>query len=171
MSVAVAANPCRNTTARAINATTATPPQQRCQSNMIAVLGEQQAHGGAKGPPVPQCQGHLLTCGLSTQPQQLLLSNSGDQMQSQHQGNNEHAGGQGAARAATPRPSVGTQAIDTASATPPQQQLQTNIIAGPGEQQARGGGKVPPALQRRGHLLLCGPSTQPLPLLLSNSHN
>ena len=50
-------------------------------------------------------------------------------------------GGQGAARSATPRPSVGVGAIDAASATSPQQQPRPNAIAAPGERRAWGGGK------------------------------
>jgi len=71
--------PCRRTTARAINATTATPPRQWRQSNTIAVPGEEKAQ---------QHQGHLSTRGPSTQ---LLLSNSGDQ--TWHQGGDNKRGG------------------------------------------------------------------------------
>jgi len=46
-----AANPCRRITARAINATTATPPQQRRRSNTTVAPGVDKRTGGARGRP------------------------------------------------------------------------------------------------------------------------
>ncbi len=76
----------------AINTASATPTQQQRQPNAITVPGEQQACEGAEEPLAPQCQGYLLMRGQSSQPLQLLLSNSGNQSQSRHQGNNERVG-------------------------------------------------------------------------------
>ncbi len=66
--------------------------------------------GEGKEPPAPQCQRHMSARGPSTQPLPILLSDSRDQTQSRRQGNKKHPGGQGATRAATPRPSVGARA-------------------------------------------------------------
>jgi len=85
-SIAMVANPSRPTTARAIDAATATPPR-----------------------------------------------NGVDRTRLRRQGNDERAGGrQGAAHAATRRPSVNAWAINKASATPTQRQQGTNAIAAPG---------------------------------------
>ena len=144
-SIAVAANPCCRTTAH-------------CHSSLATALiehdsgaGGTRSARGAKGLPPLQRRGHLLTCGPSTQPLQLLLSDSSNRTQSRCQGNNERTGGRRAARAATPRPSVGAQAIDTASATPPQRQPRPNTNAVPGGQQVGGGDEGPPAQQRSQH--------------------
>ena len=118
----------------------------------------QRCRGGGKGPPAPQRRCHLSTHGPSTQPIPLLLSDSGNQTQSRRQGDNERGGGRGAACAATRlTPPVNAWAIGS-------QTRQRRR----GDDKHVGGGEGPPAPQRRCHLLMRGPSTPPLPLLLSN---
>ena len=104
---------------------------------------------------------------------QFYLSDSHDRTLLRHKGINERAGGAEEPPAPQCQRHLSVRAINTASANPPWQQLRPNTIAAPGEQRAprKGGQGATPAATPRPSVVARGPSTQPRPLLLSNSHN
>ena len=99
-----------------------------------ATRGTTSAEGGG-GPPSPQYRRTPSTRGPSTPLCHSSSATAATERDRGARGTMSTGGGRGAARTASPRPSVDARAIDAATATPPWQRRRPNVTRGPSSTQ------------------------------------